>query len=419
MGGKRPRISGSNAKNSKRALASSAPLAAPTPKRTKGGEVVGDSPEASGVQPGSNSNDSHHQGIGAESEHEVEDEVEEIDADKLTVETAHHHQGIGAEQTGNGDEVEEIDADELKRTVETALRNLSERVVGERSGRTQASASSASTSGDETLEPEDVSDSVQADYAVLADLMKRDGDDDVDQNEARRKSSETGTDDAGTPRTQSDDYLKRCRATRGDTVGVYFSTRPMLPWPSLALRASLARQLAELGRRLALFCINGAGLPGWTPTDETEAQFWNAEIRRVDKMNDAQRVRCFLENNKMRHKLLMDSMGVPEDRAVRDAYTYGAVKGEGFEIVVAHKFPPGTVLFIRDYRERGTTMKFKRVIVESVGTDLARRALARPDALMLTLTLAPRVARSLARCSSRITLRPPRGSASARITETD
>jgi hypothetical protein len=32
-----------------------------------------------------------------------------------------------------------------------------------------------------------------------------------------------------------------------------------------------------------------------------------------------------------------------------------------------------------------------------VGTDLARRALARPDALTLTLTLAPRVARSLAR----------------------
>ena len=32
-----------------------------------------------------------------------------------------------------------------------------------------------------------------------------------------------------------------------------------------------------------------------------------------------------------------------------------------------------------------------------VGTDLARRALARPDALSLTLTLAPRVARSLAR----------------------
>ena len=190
------------------------------------------------------------------------------------------------------------------------------------------------------------------------------------------------------------------------------------PWPSLALRASLARQLAELGRRLALFCINGAGLPGWTPTDKTEAQFWNAEIQRVAKMNDAQRVRCFLQNNKMRHKLLMDSMGVPEDRAVRDAYTYGAVKGEGFEIVVAHKFPPGTVLFIRDYRERETTMKFKRVIVESVGTDLARRALARPDALMLTLTLAPRVARSLARCSSRITPRPPRGSASARITET-
>ena len=32
-----------------------------------------------------------------------------------------------------------------------------------------------------------------------------------------------------------------------------------------------------------------------------------------------------------------------------------------------------------------------------MGTDLARRALARPDALSLTLTLAPRVARSLAR----------------------
>ena len=265
MGGKRPRISGSNAKNSKRALASSAPLAAPTPKRTKGGEVVGDSPEASGVQPGSNSNDSHHQGIGAESEHEVEDEVEEIDADKLTVETAHHHQGIGAEQTGNGggDEVEEIDADELKRTVETALRNLSERVVGERSGRTQASASSASTSGDETLEPEDVSDSVQADYAVLADLMKRDGDDDrdddgddvgdddgdddVDQNEARRKSSETGTDDAGTPRTQSDDYLKRCRATRRDTVGVYFSTADA----ALALALTRATRFARPPARRA------------------------------------------------------------------------------------------------------------------------------------------------------------------------
>ena len=268
MGGKRPRISGSNAKNSKRALASSAPLAAPTPKRTKGGEVVGDSPEASGVQPGSNSNDSHHQGIGAESEQTGNgggDEVEEIDADKLTVETAHHHQGIGAEQTGNGggDEVEEIDADELKRTVETALRNLSERVVGERSGRTQASASSASTSGDETLEPEDVSDSVQADYAVLADLMKRDGDDDrdddgddvgdddgdddVDQNEARRKSSETGTDNAGTPRTQSDDYLKRCRATRRDTVGVYFSTADA----ALALALTRATRFARPPARRA------------------------------------------------------------------------------------------------------------------------------------------------------------------------
>jgi hypothetical protein len=32
-----------------------------------------------------------------------------------------------------------------------------------------------------------------------------------------------------------------------------------------------------------------------------------------------------------------------------------------------------------------------------VGIDLARRALARPDALSLTLTHAPRVARSLAR----------------------
>jgi hypothetical protein len=32
-----------------------------------------------------------------------------------------------------------------------------------------------------------------------------------------------------------------------------------------------------------------------------------------------------------------------------------------------------------------------------VGTDLARRALARPDALAHALTLAPRVARSLAR----------------------
>ena len=32
-----------------------------------------------------------------------------------------------------------------------------------------------------------------------------------------------------------------------------------------------------------------------------------------------------------------------------------------------------------------------------MGTDLARRALARPDALTLALTLAPRVARALAR----------------------
>ena len=32
-----------------------------------------------------------------------------------------------------------------------------------------------------------------------------------------------------------------------------------------------------------------------------------------------------------------------------------------------------------------------------MGTDLAHRALARPDGLTLTLTLAPRVARSLAR----------------------